>query len=269
MWFSTNGRRSSVKEKFAALSRLYQIVIVVFGVHLCLVLTLCVHHFVGKEKPKTKMVIRTIQVAPLIQPQAFIAAPPQTKNMKKSEQKSVSSSPKKEIREKPFLTSKPKEVTNAKVLPPQESPKSSSSIQGIDPFLVSEMVTQLNEFMGESGSLSALSKPPSLIVPKNVSEPVFVEECEISYGKRIAGFLQNSLELPEFGEVKVDLELNSSGRIIRAEIIEAKSKKNGEFLKKRLLELDLPCFNDDKKSDAILKFTITFKNFESTSSCSF
>ena len=269
MWLSTNGCRSSVKEKFVALSRLSQIVIVVFGFHLSLIFILCVHHFVGKDRPKTKMVVRTVQAAPRIQAQAAIGAAPQSINMKKSEQKPVSSPPKKEIKEKALVISKPKEASTAKVSPPVERLKASPNIHAIDPSLVTQMVSQLAAFEEESASSTALSKPPSLIVPKNLPETSFVEECEISYGEKIVGFLQNSLDLPEFGEVKVDLELNASGRIIRAEIIEAKSKKNGEFLKKRLLELDLPCFNGDKKSNAILKYTITFKNLEPSPSCSF
>lgn len=258
-----------MKEKFVALSRFYQIVVVVFGLHLSLIFILCVHHFFGRDKPKTKMVIRTVKVAPLIQTPVVIAAAPQIKNVKKAEQKPPAPSPKKESKEKSLVLSTPKEVSSAKNPPLTGNAKPSSPSYCIDPSLVDQMVNQLAAFEEEAATPALLSKSSSLIVPKDVPEVCSGEEYKISYGEKIVGFLQNSLELPEFGEVKVDLELNGLGRIIRVEIIEAKSKKNGEFLKKRLLELDLPCFNDEKKSDAIHKFTITFKNLGASPASSF
>ena len=76
-------------------------------------------------------------------------------------------------------------------------------------------------------------------------------------GKEIvAAFLQSALELPEYGDVVAKIEIGSSGELVSCEILDAKSTKNGDFLKNRLPELHFPCFN------TATTFTITFRNVE-------
>jgi len=76
--------------------------------------------------------------------------------------------------------------------------------------------------------------------------------------------LQTSLQLPEIGDVKIKIMLAAPGTISSIQILDAKSKKNAEWLKNQLPLLSLPCFNDFGIVDAILEFTITFRNVENS-----
>lgn len=242
MWIPTNGCLVAVKEKFAALSRFQQIFCFVFGLHLFVVFALGAHHFWGREKPKTKMVVRTLR-PPMVRSQVVAAAPPQIKREKKQASSPLSKQPSQVVK-KSAPPSKPKAALNT------------------------SLIEQMEKQMAILEEKSVFPKAPSLTLPSACPE---IEEKEIplNYGEKIVAYLQNALELPELGEVKVDLELDFSGRIVRVDVIEAKSKKNGEFLKKRLPELALPCFNEGRKSDATVVFTITFKNLDSPSFSSF
>ena len=252
MWISTNGCFITVKERFTALSRFKQIVYCVFAVHLFIVFVLCAHHVLGGKKPKTKIVVRTVQKAPLIRSQVVVITPPHIKSVKKGVS-SAAPSPKKCL-----SPAKPKVVTDAPSKPFVEATKK------VETSLLEQVESQLAAIEESS---RVWSKPRPLTLPKEIS-PV-EEEVPPSYGEKIVDYLQNALELPEMGEVKVDLELDGLGHIVRIDILETKSKKNGEFLKKRLPELELPCFNGNQKSDATVVFTITFKNMDTPSSRSF
>lgn len=116
--------------------------------------------------------------------------------------------------------------------------------------LLQEITKSLNNFHAETKQRQEPLSVPTLKSvemesPNNEPEP-----------QNLVAFLQNSLELPEFGSVIAQIEIGETGELLSCEIIEARSKKNGEFLKKRLHELRFPCFNDKKT------FTITFRNVE-------
>lgn len=72
--------------------------------------------------------------------------------------------------------------------------------------------------------------------------------------ERLSAFLQETLQLPEFGEVKIELSVDARGKLTHFKILETKSEKNADFLKNRLPELQFPCFN---KSSTL---TIVFRN---------
>ncbi|HLB53074.1 MAG TPA: hypothetical protein VJK48_05130 [Chlamydiales bacterium] len=82
------------------------------------------------------------------------------------------------------------------------------------------------------------------------------------YADAVMQFLKENLQLPEFGEVVINLEIESSGHIAKIEILQTGSLKNSDFLKKRLPELSFPCFNEFALSETKLQFTIAFRNAE-------
>lgn len=189
---------------------------------------LSVHHLFWNEKPKKRIVVRTIpQKSVVVQNQKAVA--PATKQ---AAQKS-----------KPISTpAKGAKKVVAKAKPALKTPTNAKEVE------------------------APIAKPKSIDLPVPIlkikeDEPVHEigqETVQPSYGQTLIAYLQGSLDLPEFGEVKVDLEIDRNGHLVRFEILEEKSKKNAEFLKKRLPELVLPCFNDTSNETAV--FTITFKN---------
>lgn len=231
-----------MREKFFALSRLSQIVLVVVALHFAALFSLFVHHFISKKPEHTKISVRTV----------FPQAPPpmaaSTRPSVAVETKKVAPAPKKEkLKEAAKIQPAPKET-------PIKEKKGSLS-------LAAEIEKNLADLSSDKRATSFPSTP--LKVPKNISQVVKREAVtpeEIDYGQTLALYLENILELPEYGEVTIDLEVDANGHLVHFEMKEMKSVKNGEYLKKRLPELCLPCFNGLGGSDAARKFTITFKN---------
>ncbi len=103
-----------------------------------------------------------------------------------------------------------------------------------------------------------LEKPQ--VVPKEQAPKEQAEKVLDEYGEALIVFFQNSLDLPEYGEVKLSIEIDAAGHITLVDVLEGKSKENEEFLKKQLPELVCPCFNGDQTSRNTFAFTIVFKN---------
>ncbi|MBI5346291.1 MAG: hypothetical protein HZB76_04040 [Chlamydiae bacterium] len=79
-----------------------------------------------------------------------------------------------------------------------------------------------------------------------------------SYQERLISELQDALEFPEYGEVKVAFTLNLDGKISDLRILTGKSKKNQDYLKNSLPNLTFTWFNQfSRKAES---FTIVFKN---------
>jgi hypothetical protein len=128
--------------------------------------------------------------------------------------------------------------------------------------LLAKLTKNLNALQTPQNKKSA---PSSLILPKPIlCKPEIENSSEItpSYAENLIALLKTHLDLPEFGAVKIYLQINSSGSLIDCKILEEKSHKNSEFLKNRLHELTFPCFNDFGLSDSQLEFTIVFRNVE-------
>ena len=110
-------------------------------------------------------------------------------------------------------------------------------------------------------SLDALAVKPAPIVKQELAIPQMQltlehlpEEEVVAASEQIACFLQETLQLPDYGEVKAHLVINRFGRLETLEILEAKSAKNEQFLKNRLPELQFPCLNESAS------LTIVFRN---------
>ena len=105
-------------------------------------------------------------------------------------------------------------------------------------------------------------KASQIVLPQPIALKPEVSVPKGNYGEELVDYFCQVLDLPEYGDVIVDLEINNQGKLVSFDILEAKSQKNSLFLKKRLPELSLPCFNEAKRSDETHKYTITFKNME-------
>lgn len=238
--------------KFSLLSRFKQIGIVVLGVHFAIIVGLFCNHLLSKKQHRSQSIaIRTINLprtnAPSLRsnktiPQKTTNAPPiktHTSNVHKPSQTTASSS----------KTIKKQSPSTARLTSTEET-----------------LLQQL------SNSLDALSKSEENADTKfAVSIPAVIEAGILqttnnpssqSYGTAFTAILQNNLDLPEFGTVTAKIEINPQGKITALEILDARSQKNSDFLKKRLQELTFPCFNEFGLSEKHLNFTVTFRNVE-------
>lgn len=227
MWVSTNGYRAQLREKFRALSFFSKILAGVFAVHLLGIVCLSINHIFHKEPPKKKIMVRTFKKAPPLSPQVVVKAPPPKKQVA--------------VKLKPKPKKAPAPVPLVKKAPPPVPVVKKAPAPTPVPVPVIKKVENPQVVVQEQ--------------PKVQEEKVLAE-----YGEALIVFFQNSLDLPEYGEVTLDLEIDATGHVTRVEVIEAKSKENEEFLKKELPELVCPCFNGDQTSRNSFAFTVVFKN---------
>jgi outer membrane biosynthesis protein TonB len=90
--------------------------------------------------------------------------------------------------------------------------------------------------------------------PSQIPFPDFGED-EGSEEETLASFLHTSLNLPEFGEVKIQMTIKKDGTVAHLTVLQAESHKNKAYLEKHLPLLKFPLILDKEKT-----FTFTFCN---------
>jgi len=83
---------------------------------------------------------------------------------------------------------------------------------------------------------------------------------ETDYLISLAHALKEKLELPELGEVKLELTVSHTGQVLKLRILQALSEKNRRYLELNLPQLRLPPFSEDLKNENAHTFTLTFCN---------
>ena len=68
------------------------------------------------------------------------------------------------------------------------------------------------------------------------------------------------LRLPEFGEVKIKLTLERTGRVIKVQVLNAESELNRKYIEKEIESLALPPFGNNFKGMTEFTFSITLSN---------
>jgi hypothetical protein len=128
--------------------------------------------------------------------------------------------------------------------------------------------THKNEILNElKESLSKIetTAPPesSLSLPKKI-QSLQIDHAdkkeETDYLVSLAYALKESLELPEHGDVKLELTVSHTGRVLKLRILQALSEKNRRYLELNLPQMSLPPFNEDLKNENAHTFTLTFCN---------
>ena len=231
--------------KFCTLSRLSQVALIVFGLHSVIVCALCVHHFIFMKKPvPAKIAIRTIRsTSAKVNPQAG------SKTVQKGAP-SRSGAPTRVVKTG-VKTQKP--TASKKSSPTSQSLSHKTGRQDANELLLQEIAQNLDllETPFSPSSRSSLTLPSALptaiqVEPSDSSPP--------NGADRLISFLENVLDLPEYGTVKVHMTIDSEGKLTHLTILEMQNKKNADFLKKRLPELVFP------GSCETTVFTVTFKN---------
>lgn len=212
---------------FKTLSHIQQIAIWVCFTHISLGLALFIQDVTSKSfKPTRPMIVRVVPPAPIPLNANHPSAPQSKPNKSPPKPTSPTPVPKKPIQNP--TPSKPKTTPSPAATPhptpsPEPTPRPKPSL-----------------------AIPSKITPKQEPLPKQINEPS-TEEFLVAY-------LQSALELPEYGEVRAKIEIDTSGTLISCEILDAKSRKNSDFLKNRLPELVFPCLNHSQS------FTITFKN---------
>jgi len=193
----------------------------VFGMHGAIALALCLHHFFANPPKKKKIVVHTFKRPD--PPKTVIAKAPSPPPKKKSGTKPQKKPPKKE----------PPSPKKKELIPKKETPPSKEE------------------------TLVSLPKQSKV---ETLPSPLKEDPQMLEYGGVLISFFQESLDLPDFGEVMMKIEIDGKGKIVSSEVMKTESSANEEFLKNRLPELVCPCFNSDLNTRNSFEFTIVFKN---------
>ncbi|QVL55776.1 MAG: hypothetical protein KFB95_00800 [Simkaniaceae bacterium] len=153
--------------------------------------------------------------------------------------------------------SKPRTQQTAKVKPknPTALPKKST------PSKKSEILKDLKETL----SRIETKAPPEA----TISLPKQIQSLQIDHGDKkeetdyfisLAHALKEELELPELGEVKLEMTVSHTGQVLKLRILRTLSGKNRRYLELNLPRLRLPPFSEDLKNENAHTFTLTFCN---------
>jgi colicin import membrane protein len=83
---------------------------------------------------------------------------------------------------------------------------------------------------------------------------------EVGYIDELVGRLKLSLRLPEYGDVKVKLTLDRSGKVSKFEVVKFESEANKKYLEKKIPGLSFPSFGNNFSGAENYTFTITLSN---------
>jgi outer membrane biosynthesis protein TonB len=228
----------------------------VVSVHLLVIFLFCFSPVKKPISPKKHIAVRTIQ------PKTRTSPAPRTHQVGGS-----ASAPKPKItkKEAPKKES-PANKTVAKPAPVKSKPiqqkKPAMVEKGKPPKAPDKVWKEIDEALAKIDD-KVYSKPQSkLDVPKvkgsspsQIPFPDFGEDDEGTEDETLASFLHTSLNLPEFGEVKIQMTIKKDGTVVRLTVLQAESHKNKAYLEKQLPLLRFPLILDKEKT-----FTFTFCN---------
>lgn len=260
-------------KRFLSLSRLQQIAAAVCIVHLFLAAALSIHHLATRRlRPAKPIAVRTHRIpaaaaqAPMAMKKEPLRPAPSAKPAAKPAVKA--DAPKKTPPAKPQPAKEKAAVKKTPLEKSLEKPKEEVSEPQEAWAGLAQNLKKMAEPAETTPSRTPLDLPPLLTQnPLKSSSKIensdsFETDRAPSYEQFLIAYLQTILELPEYGEVRIEIEIDRFGNPIRCAVLESRSAKNGEYLKKRLPELSLPCFNDFGITDLTLTFNIVFRNVE-------
>lgn len=231
-----------------------------FSFHLFLVFSFTVHHLFIASEPKKKIKVYQMPLKAekkVFQQESVVPSPQLAKN---PEKKGLTKVQKSLVKSAAITASKvSKKVESKKVDSKKVEPKK------VDSALLSKIQNECKQIEKtnleiKKQSVAAIAIPTLETKTSVESSEVFTESSD--FGEKLLTFLQATLELPEFGQVKVFLEINTLGKVSKVDVLESKSKKNAQVLKNQLLDLDVSGLNDNRPLPKNYEYTITFKNNE-------
>lgn len=205
---------------------------------------------------------------------------------KKTIAKKVETPPK--PKPKPAPQKKVAQKLPVKAAPPKNAPlkktepKKNVEVSKIDPKAEAlktkqrELLAKAQESIGKipknSGKISAIKNSSTAIaaLPSKIQglhidtitsdSGGSLSATELSYRDELASRLKLLLKLPEYGQVKIRLTLERSGKVAKLEIVSAESSANRKYVEKTVPTLTLPAFGNYFSGKSEYTFAITLSN---------
>jgi colicin import membrane protein len=209
--------------------------------------------------------------------------PPQKKNSPKSTKKTSTSSQSAAVKKKlnapsvkkaaPKAAASVKKSEVAAPVPLKESVKNSQAEEAAKAkrrSLLAEAQKNMNQLEESKKMVTTSSQTSSIALPGQIESlhiDGFTEGIggklnaqEMRYYEELASLLRRKLRLPEYGRVRIKLDLKRSGGFIHAEVLQTESKKNRLYLEQNLPTLSYPEFGNQFGTEDHYVFIIAFSN---------
>lgn len=188
-------------------------------------------------------------------------SPPMPKRLEKKHPplKQVQAKKPKPEKKKPVQQTRPKPLKKTPS-PPSLSPKAKDLMQKLE-----ESIAKIEE-KHDKGHQQELLKTPSKIELlqidhiKEVELPVSSETGEEAYQDLLIQNLKQSLNLPDYGEVTMQLIINADGSLANLTVLHAGSEKNKRYLEESLPLLQFPPFQGNLAGEKQQSFKLVFCN---------
>lgn len=221
-----------------------RITLLVIGAHMIVLLWMALWMPV-KRHEKKPLVIRTIVQAPPPPALEVKSAPVVKKVVAKKPPAKKKPIPKKKVATKAPAKKKPI-VAKKK---PTVSPNLIRQLQ--------ESIAKIEE-KGHKESDRAALNAPKMISSLKIDEGSMAKAS--NYAASLIQCLQNALDLPEMGAVKIELTLNRNGSFSGMKVLKSASTRNQSFLQQELQTLKYPAFSGSLKNEKEHAFVLTFCN---------
>lgn len=231
-----------------------KIAAVVIAVHLLLLVYINIAVTVPVKKATKPLVIKTLAAAP----QEKMAAPPARKAAPKTAVRVESSSSTKKPTDKapPIME---KKLVKEKKPSPVKKEQQEDKRERMSQKLLRDLEDSLAKLEAKPKK-GAKNDPvqanlPAAISSLHLDEPQ--EEEAGGYDTSLIGYLRQMLNLPEYGEVKLQLTLKRDGSFVKLVVLKTESEKNRKYLEASLPHLRFPQLEGNKKQET---FVVTFCN---------
>lgn len=206
---------------------LKKITFLVVAAHALLVFILLFSPAKHVKHPPRHVAVRTPVMTKHVAAAPKAAPPPATK---KPSQPKKSTNPAKPASPTPKQTKKSGVVAKDPEKKPKQIPK--KLLEEIE-----EFTSQIEEKKEKVYSKPQLEIPQAIV---SWQDPGIVFGQVDSYQDTLVSYLHQSLNLPEYGEVKIALTLRDDGSVTKVVVLKAESVKNKEYLEKNLPLLKFP-----------------------------
>lgn len=100
----------------------------------------------------------------------------------------------------------------------------------------------------------------SLQIDNPINEKIQGRQEANDYIATLASQLHRQLNLPDYGEVKIQLRLRQDGTVIKLVVLKTESEKNRQYLESNLQQLKFPRFEGAYAKEKEYTFILTFCN---------
>ena len=223
------------------------------------------------KKTQTSEIPKTVEVVEVKKTQAKVEIAPKTPATK-SPPKPKPVTPKPQVEKKQVKPVPVKQPTVKNI--PQEAP--SVSKLELPKKDNKEWIAKAKEKIGKIALSSDIMPNNSHQNLKEIATPSLIENLvtdlafidsgttfnvkESAYRDELGQRLRLYLKLPEYGDVKVKLTIDRTGKVIFTKILSFQSAKNAAFIEQNLPKLKMPPFGDNFKGVSEYDFTIVLSN---------